>query len=39
VYDTLDQDWRAVPSDLVGTVFCAFSQHPVRRKVVACVEG
>lgn len=39
VYDTLEQDWRAVPGDLVGTVFSASSQHPVRRKVVACVEG
>ena len=39
VYDTLEQDWRAVPGDLVGTVFNAADQHPVRRKIVACVEG
>lgn len=39
VYDTLEQDWRAVPGFLVGTVFRPAEQHPVRRKIVACVEG
>jgi len=39
VYDTLEQDWRPVPGDLVGTVFSAADQHPIRRKIVAAVEG